>query len=193
MAVYAVDVEEIWKDIAGYEGYYQISNLGRVRSLSRTVTHLRGEGNRRGMKRRVPERTVAHDVNWAGYHRVNLRKHGENTRFAVHRLVAEAFIPNPHSYPQINHKDENPHNNHANNLEWCTNSYNINYGTRSERAASHLRKPVVQCDMQGREIKTFASQCEASRKTGIGQSCIWRACAGLCKQSGGFVWKYAEL
>lgn len=182
--------KEVWKDISGYEGYYQVSNLGRIRSLSRIVVHMQGEGNRRGMKRKIPECILAQDINWAGYHRVGLSKHGKKHRVAVHRLVADAFIANPNNLPQINHKDENPHNNHMDNLEWCTNLYNVNYGTRTERASSHLRTPVIQMDKDGRILKRYASQSEASRATGIEQSCIWRVCVGNAKQSGGYRWKY---
>ena len=112
---------EIWKNIVGYEGKYQISNLGRVKSLK----------DRYGYR----ERILKPSTNKRGYKKVVLVKVGEKRKtFLVHRLVAEAFIPNPNNYSEVNHKDENPSNNNVDNLEWCTRKYNINYGTAIERA-----------------------------------------------------------
>ena len=105
---------EEWKDIIGYEGLYQVSNLGRVR---RSGKILKGGYNNKG------------------YHTINLCKKGISKSFFVHRLVAIAFIPNPNNLPIVNHKDENPKNNCIENLEWCTYKYNANYGTARERQA----------------------------------------------------------
>ena len=175
---------EIWKQIAGYEELYEISSFGNVRSLDRVVPHTTKR------QKRCAGKTISHDINWAGYHRVTLFKEHKRTRYAVHRLVAEAFVPNINNLPQINHKDENPHNNCASNLEWCDNKYNINYGTRTERASSHLRKPVLQLDMNGAVVGRYISQNEAERQTGILQSCISRVCLGGARQSGGYIWRY---
>lgn len=108
---------EIWEDIAGYVGLYQVSNLGNVKSL-KTNKNLYYSKSGRNKK----------------YLRVGLYKNEKRTMFSVHKLVAEAFIPNPNNLPQVNHKDENPSNNCVSNLEWCTVRENINYGNR------HLRK-----------------------------------------------------
>ena len=112
---------EIWKDIEGYEGLYQISNKGRVKSL----------GNNKNRK----EKILSCKPNNKGYLRVNLYKNGKKKHFSVHRLVAIAFIPNPNNLLEVNHKDENKENNHVKNLEWCTSEYNNNYGTHNERSS----------------------------------------------------------
>jgi len=112
---------EEWKDIKGYEGYYQVSNLGRVRSMPRTI-HRKKFGNVY-VKCHILKSTESF-----GYKYVSLCK-GSQKRLRIHRLVAEAFIPNPDNLPQVNHKDEDKSNNRADNLEWCTQEYNQSYGT----------------------------------------------------------------
>ena len=118
---------EIWKDYKDYEGLYQASNLGRMRSLDRWV---KGPNSSiRFCKGRILKPCTTKD----GYLLVNLCKNGKVKSFLVHRLVAEAFIDNTDNLPQVNHKDENPLNNVVSNLEWCSYSYNNSYGTRLER------------------------------------------------------------
>ena len=128
--------EEIWKDIEGYEGYYQISNMGRVKSLERTV--WKGKGYRI-----VPEKILEGVDNGHGYLQVNLSKDGKVKQPLVHRLVATAFLENPMGYKEINHRDENKENNRAENLEWCSRSYNLTYNGRAKKvgkkAAEKLR------------------------------------------------------
>ena len=114
---------EIWKDIEGYEGLYQVSNYGNVRSLNYAKA-----GKVKELKQ----------GNWRGYKNVDLWKNGKGKSFKVHRLVAQAFIENPNEYLCVNHKDENKQNNHVSNLEWCTHKYNSNYGTGRERVAKTL-------------------------------------------------------
>ena len=114
---------EIWKDIEGYEGLYQVSNTGKVKSF-------------RGNKEKILKATVMPH----NYRRVQLSKDGKNRGFFVHRLVAKAFIPNPDNLPIINHKDEDPSNNNMENLEWCTYKYNSNYGTSKQRISRGNRK-----------------------------------------------------
>ena len=106
--------KQIWKDIPGYEGKYQVSNTGKVRSLN-----YRGTGKTKILKPSTHHRD--------GYKRVVLYKNDKQYYYLVHRLVAQAFIPNPNNYPVVNHKDENPANNAVWNLEWCTMDYNIDY------------------------------------------------------------------
>ena len=108
-------MKEIWKDIKGYEGIYQVSNFGRIKS-SYTKRILKGGKNK------------------AGYLLVGLYKQGVLSRKSIHRLVAEAFIPNPDNKPEVNHIDENKTNNMVSNLEWMTAKENINHGTRNERS-----------------------------------------------------------
>lgn len=118
---------EIWKDITGYEGLYQVSNLGRVKSTQ--YFH--------GTNERILKPISTHN----GYFRVHLRKDGKLKTFKIHRLVAEAFIPNPDNLPQINHKDEDKTNNRVDNLEWCSARYNCNYGGRNELIRQYGGRP----------------------------------------------------
>ena len=129
---------EIWKDIEGYEGYYQVSNLGRVRSLDRMI------GWRFGVKQ-FKKGTLLKPKKTRGYDCVGLSINRHSSYKRIHRLVAIAFIPNPDNLPQINHKDNNPHNNKADNLEWCDAKYNCNYGDHnkklSEAGKRRFQKP----------------------------------------------------
>ena len=126
--------KRVWKDIPGYEGLYQVSNTGKVRSLN-----YRRTGKKQILKQYI---------NNTGYKRVALRKNNKVKWYLVHRLVAQAFIPNPHNYPIINHKDENPANNAVWNLEWCTMDYNIDYSKNTSRTANkqsffYLEKSLI--------------------------------------------------
>ena len=136
---------EIWKDIDGYENLYQVSNIGRVKSLE--TTKGKGAGNY------AREERILKMGKARGYYRVALCNKGEIQQFSVHRIVAQAFIENPNKLPQVNHKDENKLNNHVDNLEWCTQRENLNYGTRAERIGFFHSKPVIQKTMQGEVIK----------------------------------------
>jgi hypothetical protein len=117
-------MDEIWKPIPGYEGYYEVSNTGKVRSLTRTV--IMKDGKPRPIKGRELKPKINN-----GYPTVNLSKNGTVKTIRIHRLVALTFIPNPDNLPIINHKDENKQNNNVNNLEWCTYEYNNNYGNNA--------------------------------------------------------------
>ena len=129
-----------WKDIPGYEGLYQVSNLGEIKSLN-----YRNTGKEKIIKPRK---------NKGGYLRVVLCKNGKQKDFLVHRLVAVAFIPNHNNYNQVNHKDENPSNNNVNNLEWCTSKYNSNYGNRNKKLSeSHKGKKYPMCGLKGEKIQ----------------------------------------
>ena len=125
---------EIWKDIEGFEGFYQISNLGRVKSLPRLVPF------KQGMFRMTRERILKNRVGSNGYGFVYLCKPKAKRQVLVHRLVAQAFIPNPLGLAIVNHKDENPLNCRVENLEWCTYKYNSNYGTCREKIGKHSRE-----------------------------------------------------
>ncbi len=167
---------EIWKDIKGYEGIYQVSNTGKIKSI----------------KRNIILKNIIHHY---GYLIVQLNKNGVGKDFSVHRLVAGAFIPNTDNLPQVNHKDENKLNNNVENLEWCTAGYNTNYGTRNKRVSKKmtngkLSKPVLQYDMNGNLIKEWPSCMEVQRKTGFSQTLISEVCNGKYKQGYGYIWKF---
>lgn len=116
---------EEWRDIKGYEGLYQVSNLGRVKSLER---YKKNRG-----KMQLVEGTIRMPrIEKNGYARVDLCKDGKRKMHCVHRLVTEAFVPNPENKPQVNHIDEDRSNNNANNLEWVTNKENCNYGMHNK-------------------------------------------------------------
>lgn len=127
---------EEWRDVVGFEGLYQVSNLGRVKGLDRLVDTNINNVNRRIHKGKL----LKPQFNNKGYKRVNLCKNGNKNQAFVHRLVAEAFIPNPNNYPVVNHKDENPKNNCVENLEWCTQKYNMNWNGVMKKVGLKLRK-----------------------------------------------------
>lgn len=132
------NVIETWKDIAGYENY-EVSNLGRIRKKSSTHNYKCGNSYT------TKEIIIKQFKNEKGYLLVRFTKNGKKKKFRVHRLVAEAFIPNTNNLPQINHKDEDKANNHIDNLEWCDAKYNNNYGTRNERVSRTLKAKNNNC------------------------------------------------
>lgn len=186
-------VKEIWKPVVGFEGLYVVSSAGRVKSIERDVPHSFNK------VQHIPERILTPINNSAGYYYVSLCKEGVIRRILVHRIVAEAFIPNPFGLPFINHKDENPANNAVDNLEWCNNSYNQKYGSannkrmvaRIEKDTSTAPKPVMQLSEKGALIKIFASASEAARDTGLDRSLISRRCR-TCNRHllGGYIWRF---
>lgn len=137
---------EIWKDIKGFEGHYQVSNLGRVKSLSRYMNHKSG-----GLSL-LKERILKPATNRKGYKIVVLCLNCKEYKFTVHRLVAKTFIPNPNNYPMINHKDEDKTNNCVDNLEWCDNKYNQNYGTVVRK---RVRDIIDVYTLEGEFIETW--------------------------------------
>lgn len=176
-------IKEIWKPIPGYEGLYEVSNKGNVRSLNYMHT-----GKWKTIK------LIKHKN---GYLMVCLCKDGKIKQASVHRLVASAFIPNPDNLPQVNHKDENKLNNSVDNLEWCDGAYNMKYGTRQERITKSntnnpkKSKPILQFDLEGNLIMKWESLNEVMRQTGVGAGNISNCARGKVKTAGGYVWKYA--
>lgn len=175
---------EIWKDIEGYEGLYQVSNLGNVKSLNYRCTNI--------------EKNLKQGLRPKGYPFVRLTKNKIEKLYSIHRLVANAFIPNPDNLPCVNHKDENPLNNNVENLEWCTQQYNCLYGTRNKRITEtknkncsfSCEKPIIQLDKNNNFINEYKSITEASKYTNIELSNIRKCCIKERKSAGGYVWKY---
>ena len=173
--------KEIWRDVIGYEGYYQVSSEGRVKSLKRKDC----------LGRTIRERILKPCDNGRGYLYISLSGGtGEHKRHYIHRLVGEAFVPNPLEKEDVNHKDENPSNNHASNLEWLTHKENLNYGMRNERVAKANSKPVAQYTKDGAFIKVWASAAEVKRQLGFNHSNIIQVAKGNRKTACGFIWKY---
>lgn len=178
-------MKEIWKDIVGYEGYYQVSNLGRIRSLDVYVKH-----NTAGGKQFRKGCVLKQCTDNFGYKMVNLSKDSKTKQYRIHRLVAQAFIPNPNNYNIVNHKDEIPSNNEVSNLEWCTQKYNTNYGTAQQRRAKKLSRPVLQFTKLSEFVAEYPSAREAEIQTGINVSNISECCNGKRNYAGGYIWQY---
>jgi hypothetical protein len=162
-------MEEIWKPVAvkGFESKYEVSNLGRVKSIGTYNTCKKG--------------ILTPMIDTSGYEHVMLFNNGIKKDISVHRLVALTFISNPEELRYVNHKDENVRNNNVENLEWCTNAYNVAYS---------LGKSVKQYSKKGELIEVFNTIADASKKLNIPTTNISKCCKGLRKSAGNFVWKY---
>lgn len=174
--------EEEWKDIEGYEGYYKVSNLGRIKSLPR----FRGNGNK-GYCVKEKIRSAGKDKD--GYLQVDLFLDKKRKMHKVHRLVAKAFIPNPDNLPSVNHKDEDKSNNVASNLEWCTQQYNINYGNANKKRSVSCSFKVVQFTMDGVKVAEYNSGREAAKAVGAQPADISRSVTGIKPSCKGFIWR----
>ena len=173
---------EIWLPIEGYENLYEVSNLGRVRSLKRTVT------NKNGVTQKVPGKILKPGTQQNGYLTVALCKNGISRSFYLHRIVSTAFLPNPDNLPCVNHLDENKQNNSVENLEWCTQKENINYGTRNKRVSEKLSKPVLCIELN----QIFPSLTEAARQLCLSVENLSHVLTGRFKTTGGYHFEYAE-
>ncbi len=169
---------EEWRDVVGYEGLYMVSNIGNVKSLQRTAK------SKNGSIRTVSEKLRKINKNKSGYIMVILNKEGKRKGIKIHRLVAQAFLPNPENLPQVNHKDENKSNNCVENLEWCTQEYNNKYGTRTERTSKK-----VKCLETG---VIYPSTIEIQRNLGFSSANISKCCRGKVKSCCGYHWQYVE-
>lgn len=195
---------EQWRPVRGYYGVYEVSNYGQVRSLERVESFiLNGKNVQRHRKGRILHQRSKQN----GYYRlVSLLKNDKMKSYFVHRLVAEAFIPNPCNFPQVNHKDENSKNNFVwvnedgsidpqkSNLEWCSVRYNVNYGNRNEKARKKLinRKDLSRAVFCHELRKVFPSIKEAARALNLWFESVQRCCAGKQMQTKGYTFKYLE-
>ena len=156
------------KDVVGYENIYGVTSCGLIWSYKR-------------------QKFLTPKCDKDGYFEVSLYKNGKVKFFRVHRLVAEAYIPNPDNLPQVNHKDECKTNNCLQNLEWCDAKYNNNYGTRNEKAANSNKKPILQFDLNGNFIREWPSATDVGKEV---QSHICHCLNGDHKTALGYIWKY---
>lgn len=192
-------MKEIWKDIPNYEGYYQASNLGKIRSLNRKV-NCGITSNKQVLRK---GKVLCAHPNLRKYLTVVLSINNKQKTFTVHRLIAKTFIPNPNNYPQINHIDGNKNNNCVNNLEWCTSKQNIKHSWDNKLSKTYIHpkgkltkysatlcKKVDQFDLQNNFIKTFKSISEASRIMNCSVSNIKDCCHKKQKTAKGFIWKF---
>lgn len=181
-------MEEIWKDIAGFEGLYRISSRGNVKSVN--------------YKNTKTERILTPKKNNAGYLWVELRKNGKASCMLIHRLVAMAYIPNKYNLPQVNHRDENPRNNCVENLEWCTPSQNVQYSInlhpertrgreRTRKPYKHLRS-VVQKNLDGTVVRTYPCTADVTFEHKYNQWSIIQCCNGKRKKAYGYKWEFAD-
>ncbi len=174
------ELKEEWRDIEGYEGLYQVSSEGRVKSLERNV--VKGKG---GLYK-IEEKVLKSGKGTWGYLIVKLYKDEKKKNHRIHRLVASAFLDNPNNLPQVNHKDENRTNNRVENLEWCSPQYNINYGTRTEKT----QIPILQFSLDGEFIKKWDSLTQVERELGFRKGHIGKCCKGKSKTAKGYKWCY---
>lgn len=190
-------MEEIWKDIKGYEGLYQVSNFGNVKSLDRYII------NKNGDKQYFPGKYLNQGIS-DNYLKVTLSKSNKQRTFRVHILVARTFIPNPENKPEVNHMDGDKSNNRVDNLEWNTRSENELHAYKNglakpsdkqkqavaKYAKENYSKKVIQYSLNGEFIKEWNSMHDVWRELGIRPSYICRCCKGLRNQTYGYVWKY---
>ena len=187
-------MQEVWKNVVGYEGLYQVSNLGNVKSMERVVKRIR-----RGTFS-VKERILKKSITGDGYYQVGLSKDGKEKNHKIHRLMAEAFFDYKNKKLVINHKDGNRLNNELSNLELCTQSHNIKeairLGTKEPPCLNkigklHSRsKPVIQYDKNDNFIREWENARQVERELGYLPCNIYSCCRGIYKSAYGYKWKY---
>ena len=175
---------EVWQDIPGYEGLYQVSTYGRVKSLDHYVSN----NHRNGLS--LKKGRILEPQKYKGYRSICFSKDSVVRRFQIHRIVANVFIPNFNGYPIINHIDVNPSNNRVENLEWCTYSYNNNYDNAVSKRAVQLMKKIAMYDKNGNLLYEYDNSKEAGKDLGVSVGAIQKACTNRNKSCKGYVFKY---
>jgi hypothetical protein len=176
-------MQEEWRDIIGYEGYYQVSNFGNIKSLERIVKHSIGElATRKPMKKKFKR-------DRGGYDRVGLYKNGKEISFSVHRIVAQAFIPNFKNKPEVNHINEIKTDNRVENLEWCTRVENVNHGTKIKRFIASKSIPVIGVNIYSGIAIYYKSIKDTNKDSFINQN-VWACCNGRKKTHKNYFWIY---
>ena len=191
-----IKIKEIWKDIPEYEGLYQASSLGNIRSIDRII-YDKNLKRSRNFKGKILKQNIRND----GYLFVNLSKNGINKVVKIHRIIAKTFIKNNNNYKCINHINGNKQDNNINNLEWCTYSHNIKEAYRLGLKKSisikgeknKCSKIVNQYDLDNNFIKKWYCIKDASKKLKIKDSNISLCCKGKRNKAGGYIWKYEEI
>lgn len=178
-------MQEVWKDIKDYEGSYQVSNLGRIKRIALYTNQYKKQWKSNKILN-------TNHTDLRGYCHVVLCKDGISHCYKVHRLVAQAFIPNPDNLPQINHIDGNKVNNSVDNLEWCTASENMYHSYRKLHRKSAVAKKINQYDLNNNFIKTWLSSAEIEKHLGVNHSNIASCCKNIRNTAGGFIWRYAD-
>lgn len=177
-------LNEEFRDIANYEGLYQVSNYGRIKSAKKKngwcLYH---------------ERIMKTNRDKDNYYRINLCKNNKTKNFGVHRIVAITFIPNMNGLPEVNHIDTDKTNNKVINLEWCTQDYNLHYGDRNKKISKALSIPIIQYTKDGIKLKEYSSINEAAKELNLSTTHISECCRKIKyhKTYGGFIWKYKEM
>lgn len=182
--------EEIWKPIKGYETLYEVSNCGRVKRLNYTAFCNGGnQYSKFSCKKKLKEKFLCFGDNGHGYQFIILYKNKISKNFYVHRLVAEAFIPNPNNLPEVNHKDGNKQNNCVSNLEWCTNGENQKHAYKT---GLHKTIKIAQYDLNGNFIKNWNSIAEAQKQFNPDTHNIHKCIRDGRHKSYGFLWYKSE-
>lgn len=176
------EIKEVWKDINEYEGIYQISNLGRVKSLPRQF--ISGNGRVHNSDEIIMSYILRN-----GYPMVLLSKNGVKKSKSIHRLVAKMFVPNPNNYPIVNHKDQSRDNNVVDNLEWCTYKYNVNYGNAIDRRSESRCKPVEQLTLNGDVVREYPSLI-STKEFGFCPKGVSKCCREILKTHSKYKWRF---
>lgn len=190
---------ETWRPVRDFEGLYEVSNLAQVRSLNHDTEYISkwGTPGIRSVKGQILKQHICGNC---PYYRISLRKGGKIYTKMTHQLVAEAFVPNPHNLPEINHKDEDKTNNLPDNLEWCDRKYNVNYGTGKYRRAEKCqkyKKPIEQLTMEGERVAIYTSAKAAQRLSG-GLYAAWNirnvalSTSSHCQSVYGYRWRFID-